>query len=47
MTSVVSQKRRPFIVDVIEVTGKNYLDPGQESTGEAPVFSNFSLLINL
>ena len=46
MTSVVSQKRCSFNTDFIEATGKNHLDPGQESTGEATVCSYCSLLIS-
>jgi len=37
--SVASQKRRPFNVISFEGTGKNQLDPSQESVGDAPVLS--------
>jgi len=37
--SVASQKRHPFSVISFEGTGKNQLDPSQESVGNAPVLS--------
>jgi hypothetical protein len=46
MTSIVSQKLCPFNADFIERTGKNHLDPGQETTREAPVFQHCYLLRN-
>jgi hypothetical protein len=39
MMSVSSQKHHPFSADFIQVTGKNQLGVGQESMGDAPVFS--------
>jgi len=46
MTSLASQKRRPFTADFIEEAGKNQLKPGSDSMGEVPVLSHRYLLRN-
>jgi len=38
--SEASQKRHPFNSDSTEGRGKNRLEPGQESVGDAPVLSH-------
>jgi len=44
--SVASQKRRPFTAYFRRVTGKNRLETGQKSGGDAPILSRCSLLRN-
>jgi len=46
MTSVASQRALISVVISVEGTGKNELEPGQKSMGDAPVFSRCSLLRN-
>jgi hypothetical protein len=39
--SVASKESPPFKADCKQETGKNQLQPGQESIGDATVLSNF------
>jgi hypothetical protein len=46
MMSVASQKHHTLMLISIKGTGKNQLQPGQESTGDGPLLSHGSLLRN-
>jgi len=46
MMSVASQKCHTLILISVKKTGKNQLEPGQESMGDGPLLSHCSLLRN-